>query len=268
MTGPRRQLRAVGLVLLSSTSLQFGLAIAATTFAEAGPISAVWIRSVVGAAFLWIYIRPDIRSFSRERLGPIALYGASLAAMTLCAYVAISHAPLGTVSAVLMLGPLTIAAVGSRTPLDLAFVALAVAGALLLTLSRGAGGAFDVVGLVFAGLAAGAFACYILVGKRVNSSGDLSGLALALVITALIQTPLGIAFARPGLTQPSVLATLALAGVLATLIPFTLEALALRTLSAATFGLVLAFEPAIAAVIGVVIRDDRLTPPRNVWASC
>lgn len=260
MTGPVRQPHAVGLVLLSSVSLQLGLAVAATTFDTAGPISAVWIRSTVGAAALWLVIRPDVSSYTRGRLAPIAAYGASLAAMTLCVYVAVDHAPLGYVSAVLMLGPLTVAALGSRTPLDLVFVGLAAVGALLLTLSRGASGSWDPVGMVFAGLAAAAFAAYIVVGKAVNSTGDLSGLALALVVTALLQTPLGVAFAHPGLTQPTVLLTLVVAGVLATLIPFTLEALALRTLSAAVFGLVLAFEPAIAALVGVLLRGDALTP--------
>jgi Cyclic nucleotide-binding domain/EamA-like transporter family len=92
----------------------------------------------------------------------------------------------------------------------------------------------------------------------VNSGGGLSGLAVALVIAALVQTPLGIALAKPGIWDAGVLGTLALAGVLATLIPFTLEAVALRTLSMAVFGLVLAFEPAIAALAGVVIRGDQL----------
>ena len=105
-----------------------------------------------------------------------------------------------------------------------------------------------------------AFAAYIIVGKMVSQRVEgLGGLAVALVIAAVIQTPLGVAFARPGLADMAVLATLALAGVMATLIPFSLEAIALRTLPMATFGLLLAFEPAVAALAGVVIRGESLS---------
>ena len=251
--------KPVALVLLSSTSLQFGLAIAATTFDAAGPLTAVWIRSVVGALLLGLYIRPRFRSFTRAQLGPILAYGLALAAMTMFAYLAIANAPLGVVSAILMLGPLGIAAWGQRSPYDLILVGIAAIGALSLTLANGVTGDVDLSGIAFAFAAAIAFAAYIVAGKRVSQRVDgLGGLAIALIIAAIVQTPLGIAFARPGLTDPGVLAALAAAGVMATLIPFTLEAIALRTLSMATFGLLLAFEPAVAALAGIVIRGDTL----------
>lgn len=257
--------RPVGLVLLSSASLQVGLAVASTAFVAAGPVAAVWVRSVVGAGLLWLYIRPDPRLYTRDRLGPIAAYGLALACLTGCAYVAIANAPLGLVSAILMLGPLAIAAWGNRAPVDLALVGLAAVGALLLCIAEGTQGPVNGVGLVFAFAGALALAAYIVAGKRVNSSGPgLSGLALALVITAVLQTPFGILLAGDGLWDPWVLATLALAGVLATLVPFTLEAVALRTLPMAAFGLVLAFEPAVAALVGLVVRGDSLVPQQWV----
>ncbi len=252
--------RPIGLVLLSSTSLQVGLAVAATAFAEAGPASAVWVRSVVGAALLGLIIRPRFSTITRDQMGPVAAYGLALACMTLFAYLAIWKAPLGVVSAILMLGPLAIAAWGNRTPVDLALVGIAAAGALTLSLAGGLNGNVTAVGLVCAFAAATAFTAYIIVGKRVNQHAQgLDGLAVALIIAAVLQTPAGIAFARPGLAEASVLATLALAGVLATFIPFSLEAIALRTLPMATFGLLLAFEPGVAALAGVVIRGDSLS---------
>jgi inner membrane transporter RhtA len=260
MTAASPPWRSILLVLLASTSLQVGLAVAATTFDEAGVLSAVWIRSVVGAALLTAYIRPDPRAFTRAQVGPIIAYGVALAGMTMFAYLAISRAPLGVVSAILMLGPLTIAAWGNRSRLDLCLIAVAGAGALTLCLADGVDGEVDTAGLAFAFAAAVSFAAYIIVGKMVSQRVEgLGGLAVALVIAALIQTPLGVAFARPGLADVAVLATLALAGVMATLIPFSLEAIALRTLPMATFGLLLAFEPAVAALAGVVIRGESLS---------
>ncbi len=248
------------MVVASSTSLQFGLAIAATTFAAAGPFSAVWVRSVVGAALLGLWIRPKAHAISREQRIPVVLYGMALAAMTLFAYLAIANAPLGPVSAIVMLGPLAIAARGNRTPVDLGLVAVAAIGTSILTLSRGTDGPINPLGLLAAFAAAAAFAGYIVVGKKVNTSGSgLSGLAIALVVAAVVQTPLGLLLAKPGLVEGSVLATLILAGVLATAVPFTLEAIALRTLPMATFGLLLAFEPAIAALIGMLVLHNALT---------
>ena len=126
----------VGLVLLSSTSLQVGLAVAATTFAEAGPASAVWVRSVVGAALLGLTSgRASAPSPGPDRPGRRLRAGARVHDMF--AYLAICQAPLGVVSAILMLGPLAIAAWGNRTPLDLALVGIAAAGALTLSLAEG-----------------------------------------------------------------------------------------------------------------------------------
>jgi inner membrane transporter RhtA len=257
--------RPIALVLISSTSLQFGLAIAASTFAAAGPIGAVWVRSVVGALLLGLYIRPKRSDFTRAQTGPIVAYGLALAAMTMFAYLAIAGAPLGVVSAIIMLGPLSIAAWGHRSPVDLALVLIAGAGALLLTLAHGLSGDLDPSGIAFAFAAAASFAAYIIAGKRVNAAGSgLGGLAVALIIAAVVQTPLGVALARPGLLDPPVLVALVAAGVMATLIPFTLEAIALRSLSMATFGLLLAFEPAVAALAGVLIRGDALGPQQVI----
>ncbi len=252
--------RPAALVLLSSTSLQVGLALAATAFDAAGPLGALAVRSVVGATLLWLYIRPDVRSFDRRQVQAIVLYAVALSCMTGFVYLAVARAPLGVVSAILMLGPLVIAAWGNRSPIDLALVALAGVGALVLSLAQGAGGSFDALGLAFALAGAVSFAAYIMAGKLVTQRVEgLKGLALALVMVAIIQTPLGIVLGKAGMWDPSVLGALALAGVLSTLIPFALEMTALRTLSMATFGLLLAFEPGVAALAGFVIRGDALS---------
>ena len=251
---------AIGMVLLSSTSLQAGLAVASTVFVAAGPLAAVWIRSLVGAVLLGLLIRPDLRSLSRAQVLPVIAYAVALTGVTTFAYLAIERTPLGVVSAIVMLGPLAIAVAGSRSPVDLACVGLAATGALVLSLAHGTAGPMDPLGIVFSLLAATSLGAYIVAGKRVAQRIEgLGGLVLALFIVAALQTPLGLAFAGPDLWSPSVLVTLAVAGVLATLIPFSLEMTALRTLSMATFGLLLAFEPAIAAIAGVIIRGDSLS---------
>jgi inner membrane transporter RhtA len=252
--------RAVGLVLLASTSLQLGVAIATTAFAEAGPLGATWIRSLVGAALLTAYIRPNFRSYTRTQVEAIVPYAIALAAMNVFVYLALDRAPLGVVSAILMLGPLTVAAWGQRQAFDLALVGVAASGALVLTLSRGVSGNIEALGLVFAVLGAVSFGAYIVLGKPVTKRVEgLGGLALALIIAAAIQTPLGLIFGEPGLWSLRVLGILAIAGVLSSLIPFAAEMTALRTLPIATFGLLLALEPAIAAIVGFLALGQDLS---------
>ena len=253
--------RPILFVLLSSTSIQFGTAIATTAFAQAGPLGAVWVRGAVGALLMWAWIRPDVRRFTRAQVLAVIPYAVALAAMVAFIYLALDEAPLGVVSAIIMLGPLTVSALGSRGAVDLGCVGLAAVGVLVLSLAQGTSGSLSAIGIAYALAAAVAFGAYIHTGKRVGQAFEgFGGLALALVISAVLLTPFGIAFGRPEIDQPSVLLPLAAAGLLATVLPFALELSALRSLSAATFGLLLSFEPAIAALAGLVVRGQQLEP--------
>ena len=253
--------RPIVLVLLSSTSIQVGTAIATTAFAEAGPLGAVWVRGVVGALIMAAWVRPDLRRISQVQIRAVVPYAAALAVMVACIYLALAEAPLGVVSAILMMGPLAVSALGSRGPVDLAGVASAAAGVLVLSLAQGTSGAISATGIVFALGGAAAFGAYIHAGKRVGQLfSGFDGLVIALVLAAFLLTPLGLLYRQSGIAQPGVLLALSLAGLLATAIPFALELNALRSLSAPTFGLLLSFEPALAAVAGFIVRGQRLEP--------
>ena len=255
--------RPILLVLASSTSIQFGTAIATTAFDAAGPLGAVWLRGLFGAGLMLAWIRPDIRRVTAAQWRAVGPYALSLAVMVAGIYLALAQAPLGVVSAIIMLGPLSVSALGSRGPLDVLCVATAAAGVAILTLSQGTAGPIGVTGVGFALLAAVAFGAYVHTGKRVAQAvPGLLGVALGLPIVAIVQAPLALAFGKPGMWELSSLAPLAVAGLLATVVPFSLEVTALKSLSMATFGLLLSFEPAIAAMAGFVIRGQALSFPQ------
>jgi inner membrane transporter RhtA len=252
--------RPVAMVCLSVLSLQFGAAIATTAFDKAGPIGAVWIRSAVGGGLLALYIRPRISAFTKEQMAAIIPFGLCLAGLNVFFFLALDRAPLGVVSGIEMLGPLAVAVVGRRDAFDFVWIAFAGVGVLILSLAKGAEGGVDSLGIAFALCAAASWGLYIVLGKRVGQRVEgLGGLAVALLISALIQTPLGLAFGEPGLWSLSTLGVLAVAGVLSTLVPFALEMTALRQLSIGIFGLLMALEPAAATLAGRVIRDQHLT---------
>jgi inner membrane transporter RhtA len=255
-----QETRAVALVVGSMVSLQVGTAIAISAFDDAGPLGVVWMRGVIGGALLTLYLRPRLRSYTAEQWRAIVPYGLSLASFTVFFYLALDRAPLGVVSAIEMSGPLAVAVLGRRSRLDFVWIAFAAAGIALLALAKGVDGHIDALGVVFALAAAAGLALYIVFGKQVGQRVDgLGGLAAALLVTAVVQAPFGVADGGADLLSGSVLAVCAAAGVLSTVIPFSFELIALRTLAIGVFGLLLAFEPAIAALAGFLVRDQGLT---------
>ena len=137
--------------------------------------------------------------------------------MNLCIYEAMDRIPLGVAVTFEFIGPLGVAVVGSRRPLDLLWVALAALG--ILGLADYSGGSLDTLGVAFA-LAAGVlWAAYIVLSQRTGAlfPGG-TGLAVAMVAGAVLVAPFGIADAGSELLQPELLGAI-LAVALASLRP-------------------------------------------------
>jgi inner membrane transporter RhtA len=249
------------MVLGSCTSLQVGAACAAQLFPRIGSNGATLLRLSVAAVVLVVAARPAVRRWTRRQWAAVAVFGLSLAAMNGSFYAAIARIPLGTAVTIEFLGPLTLAAVLSRRRRDLTWVGLAAVGVALLGLT-GSGattGRLDGVGVLFALVAAVFWAGYILASTRVGATvPGQGGLAGALVVAALVLLPLGAPGALTALRDPRLLLLAAGTGVLASVIPYSLELSALRRLSPRVFGVLLSLEPAIAAIAGWLLLSQRL----------
>jgi inner membrane transporter RhtA len=244
---------APALVLAAVVSVQTGAALAKSLFAELGPLGATTLRLLTGTVLLLLIWRPRL---PREGRLLIAGYGAALGCMNLSFYLALDRIPLGAAVTVEFLGPLAVAVLGSRRGRDLAAAGLAGAGILLL--ARGGDGALNPAGLALAALAGMCWAAYILlssaVGRRVAGG---SPLALAMVVASALTLPFG-AGAAISADVPTLL-TGAAVGVLSSVIPYSLELEALRTLPPRTFGVLLSLEPAAAALSGLVFLSETLS---------
>jgi inner membrane transporter RhtA len=231
-------------------SVQFGAALATTAFDEVGPLGFVWLRVGLAALLLLALNARALRRGSVPPLRWVIAAGVAVAVMNGCFYQAIDRIPLGLATTVEFLGPLTVAVIGSRRALDFVWIALAGAGVALL---GSPGVDIDPVGLAFAFGAAAAWAAYILLAKRMLADWDVGpGLALTLLVAALLLAPFGVASGGSDLLDLRVLAVGLAVAVLGSVLPFTLELGALRQLSAATFGILLSLEPAVAAFAGAV----------------
>jgi inner membrane transporter RhtA len=181
-----------------------------------------------------------------------------LGAMNLSFYLAIDRIPLGAAVTIEFLGPLGVAVLGSRRWADGLWALLAAGGVLLLTR---ADGGLELAGVLFALLAGVCWGAYILLAASLGSqSSDGGGLALAMVCGALVVLPFGIADAGTALVHPLVLVSGLGVALLSSVVPFSLELRALRTIPPRVFGILMSLEPAMAALAGLVLLGEALHP--------
>lgn len=249
----------VALVLTGITSIQFGAALAATLFDQAGPAGTSAVRLSFAALVLLAVWRPWRRRHDPRALRLVALFGLTLGAMNLTFYEALDRIPLGIAVTIEFLGPITVATLLSRRRLDLVWVALATTGILLLAAPWQAGGGLDSLGVAFALIAAVFWGLYIVLAQRAGRFFDGGeGLAIAMVWAAAIPLVPGIAQAGTDLLDPGLLAAGFGVALLSSVIPYSLETEALRRMPASVFGILMSLEPAVAALAGFLVLSQSL----------
>ncbi|MFF9002292.1 DMT family transporter [Streptomyces achromogenes] len=243
------------LVLLGIVSVQVGSALAKHLFDAVGSFGTVALRLFFAAAVLMLLWRPSLR-MPRRTWAVVLGYGVTLGLMNLCFYLALSRIPLGIAVTTEFLGPLAVALAGSRRRLDGLWALLAGGGVVLL---MEGGGELDLAGLLFALAAGTCWGLYILVGAalgRHTTEGD--GLALGMAVAALVAVPFGVADSGAALAQPWVLVAGFGVALLSSVIPYSLDLEALRKVPPHVFGILMSLEPAMAALIGVVVLQESL----------
>jgi inner membrane transporter RhtA len=226
-----------------------GPSFAVLLFARVQPLGVAWLR-IVSAALIFALWRRPWRAM-RSRL--VVAWGVVLAVMNCCFYLAIDRLPLGTVAAIEFLPVIVLAALGARSVRNALALALAVPGVYLLTDVQLAG---EPLGVALAFANALLFALYIVLAHRVaqhSGLGGIDGLAAAMLIAALVATPLSGWAAVPALDDPAAIAAGIGVGVTSSVIPYVCDQLAMRKLARATYALMVSLLPATATVIGIVV---------------
>jgi inner membrane transporter RhtA len=248
---------STGLVLCGIASVQFGSAVAAKLFAQVGPGGAVLLRLVSATIVLVAIWRPRVRTIGRRELLLACAFGAVLAGMNLSFYHAIDRIPLGIAVTIEFVGPLTVAVLGSRRPIDVLWVGLAALGILALT--KGATHGIDTLGAALALGAGCLWGCYILLNAGVGRAFEGgAGLALAMTVASIIVLPVGIGEGGAHLLEPRSLALGAAVGMLSSAIPYSFELEALRRIPPPVFGVLMSLEPAMAAMAGLIVLGQSL----------
>lgn len=246
------------LVILSIISIQIGAAFSKALFPEVGSAGMVFLRVGFGAISLFALCRPKWTEKIQQSIKILIGFGVVMALMNLSFYAAIERIPIGIAVTIEFIGPLGLAAMRSKRWLDILWVVLAFLGLLLLTPIGGEN--LDFWGVLFALIAACFWAMYILLSAQIGKSvPGIEGLCWAMVVGAIILAPVGIISAGGALLQPRLLAIGFAVAILSSIIPYSLEMVALRSLPINVFGILMSLEPMCAAIAGLVILGETLT---------
>ncbi len=255
-----------GLVLTGAVSVQAGAGIASRLFAQVPPAAVttlrLWAAALIMLAIGWrstaravadLYARRAFRDAAAS-----ASFGIALCVMNFAIYQAFERIPLGVAVTIEFLGPLAVAVAGARRLASLAWAALAAVGVLLLM--QGSSGHLNLVGVACALVSAAGWAGYILLATATGQrfSGP-SGLVIAMCVAAVLVTAPGVVAGAPRMFRPPVLAVGVAIGLLSSVIPYWLEFEALRRVPARVFGVWMSVQPAVAALIGLVMLGQRLS---------
>ncbi len=232
-----------------------GPAFAVLLFVRVDVLGVAWLRVAAAAAVFALWRRPwrAWAGLSPASRRTIVAWGAVLAVMNTCFYLAIDRLPLGTVAAIEFLPVIALAAIGTRTARNVIALALAVAGVYLLIDVRLEG---EPIGVALAFANAILFALYIVLGHRAAQSGEANGidaLGAAMLVALVVVTPLAGWAAAPAFADPFALAAGVGVGIASSVIPYVCDQLAMARLRRSTYALLVSLLPATATVIGIAV---------------
>lgn len=247
------------LVLGGVVSVQFGGALAATLVPDIGAGASVLVRLGFAAAIMLLIARPRVRGHSPAAWWTVLLFGLALGGMNWSFYASLAHLPIGVAVTFEFIGPLLLAASTSRRGRDLAAVGAAALGVVLVSkVTEVPLADLEWRGIGLALLAGAFWAAYIVLSARTGAAFEkLDGLTLAMVVAVAVVLPAGVVGWEHVSTEH--LAKGLGIAILSSVLPYSLELLALRRLSATVFGILLSLEPAVAALAGLIVLGQVLS---------
>ena len=263
MTPPPRSLASalfpIGLLLIAMASIQSGASLAKSMFPIVGAQGTTALRLIFASVIMLVLLRPWRATLTAKSLRTVIIYGMALGGMNFLFYMSLRTVPLGIAVALEFTGPLAVAIYASRRAVDFLWIALAIAGLLLLLPAGQSGQALDPLGAAYALGAGVCWALYILFGQKAGADNGVQTAALGVMIAALFIAPIGIVHAGSALLTPSLIPIAIGVAILSTALPYTLEMIALTRMPTRTFGTLMSIEPAFGALSGLLFLHEVLS---------
>ncbi len=246
-------------VLTSIISLTVGTSFGKHLFAVVGPEGTSALRVILAALLMLVFWRPWREPLDQDAIKRVGIYGLVMGCMNLCFYMSLDTLPIGIAIAIEFTGPLVVAIVSSRKPLDFVWIILAITGlALLLPITPGTV-SLNTVGVAYAFAAATFWALYIVFGKRVGHLPAGQTTSYGMMVGGLLLFPFGITHVGAKILDPHILISALGLAIASSAIPYTLEMYALKRLPRNTFSILLSLEPAVGALSGMLILSEHLS---------
>jgi len=247
-------------LLVSIVSVQFGAAFSKQLFPVLGVERTTFLRLLLGALLLAPVLKPWKMRVARQQLPLLLLFSLSIATMNLCFYLAIQRIPLGVAVALEFIGPLGLAIGLSHRRIDLIWVALAILGlVLLLPLSQAFHAArhpLDGMGVLFALLAAAAWAAYGVLGKRIGTSLGPGIVALAMACSAVLILPIAALQSGRVVITPHLAVAALIVGLFSSALPFSLEMIAITRIPVRAYGTFTSLDPVFGTLMGLAVLRE------------
>lgn len=236
--------------MLGAISQYLGAAVAVGLFDDLRPGAVALVRVLTAAAVVIAWRRPWTRRWTRSELALAAAFGVALASMNLSIYIAFDELPLGNAVAIEFLGPIAVAAIGSRNRRAVFGLVIAAMGVVILAGVQAEG---TLRGVAFALLAGGFWAGYIVLGHRVARQGTaIDGLGVGMLIGAVAISPFGVTGLTPAIDRPVLLAIALTTGLLSSVFPYAIDQVIMQRITRARFAFLQALLPVTAVVVGLV----------------
>ncbi len=258
---------ALLIMLIAIVSVQTGAPLAKQLFPVVGVPGATALRLLFATLILCLFCQPWRKKFGRTEMKSIIMYGLAVGTMNLLFYLSLLKIPLGIAVALEFTGPLAVAIYGSRRIVDFLWIILVVAGIILLLPIIETAENINITGIL---LAIGAGACwsiYIIFGKKVAVHG-VDATVYGLMIATLMIFPIGIAYAGTQLINWEILPIACGVAVLSSVIPYSLEMIALKKIPVKTFGILMSLEPVAGAITGLIFLNEYLSWHQCIAISC
>ena len=247
------------ILLIAMISMQSSGSFAKYLFGQFPILTVSAMRLLLGAVILALIFKIWQIHFRQIKWPAIISYGLALAGMNLLFYLSINRLPLGIAVSFEFIGPLSVALFYARQKFDFVWVGLAILGLVLLFPFDQAAQPLDPIGIAFALGAGACWALYIVAGQRPSGVSGNHTVCLGMFVGMLVLMPIALFAGMPAHTfEPMSLLYFVALAVLASALPFTLEMIALRNLSALSFGALMSLEPAIAALSGLFFLGETL----------
>ena len=247
------------ILLIAMISMQSSGSFAKYLFDEFPILTVSTMRLLLGSLILAIIFKVWQVHFKQVKWSAIISYGIALAGMNMLFYLSIERLPLGIAVSFEFIGPLSVALFYARQKFDFIWVGLAILGLVLLFPFNQSAQALDSIGILFALGAGACWALYIVAGQKPSGVSGNHTVCLGMFVGMCVLMPIALFAGMPAHTfEPTSLMYFIALAVLASALPFTLEMIALRNLTALSFGTLMSLEPAIAALSGFVFLGEQL----------